>query len=125
MVTAFEPDSKFKLRMQEGMATLVRRFGLKSLDLGKDDLDNKQWVEKFFTSESESDQCVASAVLIGQIAKNRISKEDLVGECRELSCKMRLVNDLGFSMEDIGPKGAVRPDETKKPGYGNEHQLTR
>lgn len=125
MVKAFDPDAKFKERMQEGMATMVRRFGLKSLGLGKDDMDHKPWVEKFFTTEIEQVQGVASAVLAGQIAKKRISKEDLLGECREFSSQMRLVNNLGFNMEDFGVKAVIRSDEAKKPAYGIGYQLTR
>lgn len=125
MVNSFEPDAKFKERMQEGMSQMVRRFGLKSLGLGKDDLDHKAWVDKFFTTEVEHTQGVASAVLAGQISKKRLTKEDLLAECRDFTSQMRLVNNLGFAMEDFGARAVIRTQETKKPSNDIGFQLTR
>ena len=122
---AFDPDARLKERMQEGMSSLVRRFGLKSLGIGDHDKDHARWVDKFFTTEISAVQEVAGAILAGQIASRHLSKEDLLKKNPEFTGKMRLVNQLGFAMEDFDIKHIIRTYDSKTPSYRIEDQLTR
>jgi hypothetical protein len=121
----FDHGAKFKERFQEGMQTLVRRFGLKSLGIGKDDMDHQLWIDKFFHANEPAIKDVAAAVLAGQLASKKLNKSDLVVQCYDFSSKMRLVNDLDFDIEEFGGTKILRSHQIKQPSFRLEQGLTR
>lgn len=124
---AYDPNTRLKERMQEGMSALVRRFGLKSLGIGDHDKDHAPWVDKFFNTELVEVQEVASSILNGQMASRHLTKEDLLETRPDFVGKMRLVNQLGFDMKDFDVKHVIRTEDSKHRAYQMrvEEQLTR
>lgn len=122
---AYEPDGKFSERFLEGMQTLVRRFGLKSLGLGKDDSDHKLWVDRFLTSSDASTKDISGAVVAGQLVTRKLGRHELKNECYDFQSKMRLVNDLGFDPGILDAKKVVRSHDLKQPTYRLSEGLTR
>lgn len=125
MRAAFDPNAKGKERMLEGMSSLVRRFGLKSLGIGQTDHDHAQWIEKFFTSDIQSVQEVAGAVVAGQVAGLYLTKHDLLKNKPDFVGQMRLINQLGFDPKEFEISKISRTGETLQPSYRIESQLTR
>lgn len=125
MTDAFDPNVRHKERMQEGMSTLVRRFGLKSLGIGKDNRDHNQWMDRFFYSDITQVQEIASSVVAGQIAGLYLTKQDLLDTLPDFSGKMRMVTQLGLDMKDFEMNKISRTGETRQPDYRIDSQLTR
>lgn len=124
MNKAFDVHEKFKERFQEGMQTLVKRFGLKSLGIGDNDYDHKIWIEKFLYGNEASIKDVASAVIAGQLAGKKISRQDVIDECFDFQSKMRLVNDFGFNIDEFGGSKVIRSHNVKPPTYRLDQGLT-
>jgi hypothetical protein len=122
---AYKPDERFGERFLEGMQTLVRRFGLKSLGLGDNDLDHKAWIDRFLTSGERGIKNIASSVVAGQLASRQLGRHELVRECFDLESKTRLVNDLGFDPSIISATKVVRSHAVTNPEYRLSEGLTR
>lgn len=122
---AYEPSGKFSERFLEGMQTMVRRFGLKSLGIGKDDNDHKLWIDRFLTSNEPSVKDIAGAVVAGQLAARRMGRLELQNECQSFQSKLRLVNDLDFDKSILDAAKIVRSHEKTAPNYRLTEGLTR
>ncbi|MBI6882857.1 hypothetical protein [Pseudomonas putida] len=122
---AYQPDMKFSERFKEGMQTLVRRFGIKSLGLGKDDDDHQPWIDRFLTTSETSIKDIASTVVAGQLVTRRLGRFELEKNCSGLSQKMRLVNDLGFDISVAEATSVYRSHPTKKAEFRLSEGLTR
>lgn len=125
MVKAYEPSGKFSERFMEGMQTLVRRFGIKTLGIGKDDGDHKPWIDRFLTSNEPAVKDVAGAVVAGQLAARRMGREELKNECRDFQSRMRLVNELDFDPSILDAAKVVRSHDKAAPNYRLVEGLTR
>lgn len=125
LAKAYDPESRFNERFKEGMQTLVRRFGLKSLGIGKDDNDHQPWIERFLQSNEPNVKDVASSVVAGQLVTRKMGRQELLDECLEFSEKMRLVNDLDFPASILDAQKVVRSHHIQKPNYRLTEGLTR
>lgn len=125
LTKAYEPTGKFNERFLEGMQTLVKRFGLKSLGLGKDDEDHKLWVDRFLTTNEPAVKDIAGAVVAGQLASRKLGRHELKNECFDFQSKMRLINDLDFDPSILDAHKVVRSHEVKSPTYRLTEGLTR
>lgn len=125
LTKAYDPTAKFNDRFLEGMQTLVRRFGLKSLGLGKSDEDHKPWVDRFLKSDEPAIKDIGGAVIAGQLAAGRLGRHELERECFDFQSRMRLVNDLGFDASVADAKKVIRSQDGKSPTYRLTEGLTR
>jgi hypothetical protein len=122
---AYDPMGKNPERFLEGMQTLVARFGIKALGIGKDDVDHDVWVDRFLNSKEVSIKDVASAVVAGQLYARRLGRQELVNQSVDFSSKMRLVNDLGFDTNVIDIMRVSRSHNIKPPTFRLTEGLTR
>lgn len=95
-----EKTSPFKGRFQEAMKTLVERYGMDNLGLGKDHKDHNPWIDTFFETSDFRTLSVASSIIAAQLTNGFMKKQDLLDNCFDDRGRIRLYKEFG--LEDSG-----------------------
>lgn len=118
-----QPDFKYRERFLEGLQSLVMRYGLKKLGLGKSNHDNGRWIEAFYSTHDHRHLALSSSILAAQVFNKNLSPQRLLEESTCFSDRMRLIKNLGFNFNDFGAVGLVSSHNPKKPSFRLESQL--
>lgn len=116
-----DPSHEYSARWLQALQSMVDRFGLSSLGLGKTNIDHRNWVKHFFETQDSRTFEISGAILAGLLGNHLLKKQELAKTARDLSGQIRLIKTLGFTVNDfeaeLAYKQVFSSHSRKDPGY--------
>lgn len=116
-----DPCHELSARWLQALQSMVDRFGLSSLGLGKTNIDHRNWVKHFFETQDSRTFEISGAILAGLLGNHQLKKQELAKTARDLSGQIRLIKTLGFTVKDFEAgfafKQVISSHAIKDPGY--------
>jgi len=116
-----DPSHEYSARWLQALQSMVDRFGLSSLGLGKTNIDHRNWVKHFFETQDSRTFEISGAILAGLLGNHQLKKQELAKTARDLSGQIRLIKTLGFTVKDFEAgfafKQVISSHAIKDPGY--------
>lgn len=116
-------EFKYRERFMEGLQSLVIRYGLKNLGMGKNDRDHQPWINSFYRTNDHQTLSLASSIIAAQISTKKLTAEEVVSKSESFPDKIRLIKNLGFREVDFGAIAMLSSHKEKQPSFRLENHL--